>query len=358
MNGVVYSLRFLLNFSLALTLAFAPVVRADQKLESAQGELKALSAEQSAINVQFEVKEVEPEQAEEELASQLANANAETVIVSSDEIPVLEQTATSKPGALLIPYGKAIRRAAELPGGINQLLRKSGAYIGQAFKKDKIGFGLATFNVSNEVVRWIHVSTASDFVITSNIIYSIVWAGLFVDKDTWSKTTKPIQKTYRKLFGLGDAIPSHPTAQDTAIKFLSGLTLSMILNTGRAAIVGIDQLAHQVFDPLNLSMPFVMGAVMTAVGFSWSELIGSIDENQFPRTKKIMRFVMNSRSCLISYFAASAMLMNPEHYGIMPWIVVSISGTTGLALYSTAKKWLPWVEGPRCESLFTLPQGA
>ncbi|RYZ82575.1 MAG: hypothetical protein EOP06_21455 [Proteobacteria bacterium] len=188
------------------------------------------------------------------------------------------------------------------------------------------------------------MSTASNFVITSNIIYSVLWSSLFLDKDTWSKVTKPIQKTYRRLFGLSEIVPNQRTASDIGIKFLSGLTLSLVLNAGRVTIVGIDQLARASFAPLALTMPFVMGAVMTAAGFSWSELIGSIDEGQYPKAKKRLRFVMNSRSCLISYFAASAMLMNPESYGLSPWIAVTLSGATGLFLYSNAARFVPLLE--------------
>ena len=142
-----------------------------------------------------------------------------------------------------------------------------------------------------------------------------------------------------------------------AIKFLSGLTLSMMLNGGRATLIGIDQFSQHVFQPLGLTMPFIMGAVMTAVGFSWSELMGSVDETRFPRAKKILRLVLNSRSCLISYFAASAMLMNPEHYGFTPWIAVTLSGITGLLLYKNAKRLVPFLEGRgrsfRCENIFS-----
>jgi hypothetical protein len=367
MNGILYFLRVFLNLSLVFALTFGSSVRAERPVdESATGSLQVTDrSDASSLNVRFEVREIDADSVSTELSEALRNGefagtpegDSSETIVSTDQDAVLLQAAKSK--TTLIPFGRAIRRTADLAGGINSLLRSSGLYLVNAFKKDKIGFGIATFTLGNEIVRWIHVTSASDFVITSNIVYSILWSAIFVDKDTWSKTTKPIQQTLRKVFGLSQVIPDSPTASDMAMKFLSGLSLSMILNSGRAVLVGIDQLAHRVFDPLTLSMPFIMGAVMTAVGFSWSELIGSIDEARFPRAKKIMRLVMNSRSCIISYFAASAMLMNPEHYGLMPWIAVTLSGVTGLALYANAKRVLPVLEGLwkrrpalTCEALF------
>lgn len=348
---------------LASFASSAPLSDSENATGSMQvtSQVTSLDPNAASVDVQFETKMLDSEKVTAELAEALTTS-ADSVIISSDDDQVLAQASddskAKSPGRVfLIPFGKAIRKSADVAGGANQLLRNSGQYIINAAKKDKIGFAIATFTLSNEVIRWVHVTSASNFVITSNIIYAVLWASIFVDKDTWSKTTRPIQRMYRRLLGLSEVIPDQPTAHDTALKFLSGLTLSLTLNAGRAALIGIDQLSQHTFSLLNLTMPFVMGAVMTAAGFSWSELMGSIDESRFPRTKKITRFVMNSKSCLISYFAASAMLMNPADYGITPWIAVAVSGVTGLVLYSNVKKVLPLLERAAppaltCEALF------
>ena len=364
--------RAILSFLVASSIAASPVTTyaaAQQQagVDLATGSMRVTSVDPdgTSVDVKFETKVINSESVTTELATALATG-AGSVIVSSDDYQVLaqarENSKTKAPGhVFLIPFGQAIRKSADVVGGANQLIRNSGQYLVNAAKKDKLGFAIATFTLSNEVIRWVHVTTASNFVVTSNIIYAILWASIFVDKDTWSRATKPIQRLYRRLFGLSEVIPDHPSAQDTSLKFLAGLTLSLTLNAGRATLVGIDQLAQHTFSLLNLSMPFVIGAVMTAAGFSWSELMGSIDEAKYPRTKKGARFVMNSKSCLVSYFAASAMLMNPADYGVMPWIAVAVSGITGLVLYSNVKKVLPQLErlGRReaasaltCEELF------
>lgn len=317
---------------------------------SATGSIRVRTSDPagSAADVDFKVQTLDAQEVEAELNKALAQ-KSDSIIVSSDDDVVLERAVeASKAGppgrTFLLPFGKAIRKTAQIAGGANELLRKSGHYLVDTAKHDKIGFALATFTLSNEIVRWVHVTTASNFVISSNIVYTILWSAIFLNKDTWSRTTRPIQRTYRRLLGLSEVIPDAPNAQDTALKFLSGLSLSLALNGGRAALVGIDQLAQHTFSLVNLSMPFVMGAVMTAAGFSWSELMGSIDEGDHPRAKTIMRYVMNSRSCLVGYFAASAMLMNPESYGLMPWLAVTLSGATGLVLYSNVKKLVPFLD--------------
>lgn len=317
-------------------------------------------------SVEFTVEQLEPEQVSAALSRALHDPSSELTVVSSDQVEILEQVAKEtesqpKGKTFLLPFGKAVKKSAQIAGGVNEALRFSGHYLVNAFKRDKIGFSIATFTLGNEIVRWLHVTTASDFVITSNIVYSILWTSIFIDKDTWSKATKPIQKTWRRLFKMSEDIPETRSASDTGIKFLSGLTLSMTLNGGRAALIVIDQLARHTFEPLSIAMPFVMGAVMTAAGFSWSELIGSIDEGEHNTAKKRLRFIMNSRSVIVSYFAASAMLMNPASYGATPWITVAISGATGLFLYWNAAKFVPILNkiGQRnqsrgmCSSVFT-----
>lgn len=321
------------------------------------------------VQVQLETRFVSPGESAKVLAEGLSTT-AETIVVSSDDEPtLLEAAKVSETGSrgrvFLLPFGKLVKKTAQAAGGVNEAIKFSGQYFVNTFKKDWIGVTIATFTLGNEVIRWVHVSSVSNFVVASNIVYASLWAAIFLDKDTWSKTTKPIQRTFRKLFGLSQVIPDRPSLQDTALKFAAGLTLSLALNSGRVAIVGIDQFTQSIFDPMKLAMPLVMGAVMTSVGFSWSEMIGAIDEKVTPRAKKITRVIINARSCLISYVAASAMLMNPADYGYKPWLYVTISGITGLVLYSKVKQltslleWRPKAQrermrAQRCEAVFGL----
>ncbi|RYZ64676.1 MAG: hypothetical protein EOP05_21695, partial [Proteobacteria bacterium] len=160
-------------------MAFGPVAAlAEEHPTSAGGSLHLTSASgltprPSAIQVDFQVEEIEADQSAEVLDAKLAGVlspnNSELVIVSSDEDAVLSQVvaaSTQQPrGRLfLIPFGKAIKSTSHAVGGLNEALRFSGSYFVNAFKRDKIGVSIATFTLGNEIIRWMHVSTASNFV--------------------------------------------------------------------------------------------------------------------------------------------------------------------------------------------------
>jgi len=344
--------RLLLNLALVLSFGFSPLAGAAEDAPI-RGSLQTESIEAGApsLKVDFEYKEIAADDTEAELGRTLQDASRtqDLVVVSTDDNAVIEQASREK--VALIPFGRAIRKAADLANGINTHIRNYPAYAANVYRTDKIGLGITLFSVGNDVVRWIHVSNASTFTMTANIIYSTLWTAAFLDKDTWSKVTRPIQKTYRRLFKMSEVIPEVTSPSDMAIKFLSGATLSVGMNSIRAAIIGIDQLAHHTFAPMNIAMPIFMGIVMTSVGFSWAELTGSIKTELYPRAKRIVKLTMNSRSLLTSYFAASAMLMNPETFGIRPWIIVSVSGAAGLITYANARHLLPKIEkfGKRIE---------
>lgn len=360
-------LRLLSTLAVSFSLAFGPLTahadpsdiasyNSTDNSIPATGSIVLTSAatSQEAAKVDFNVSELDTQQASAKLKETLELTDADMVIVTSDEETFLNQTveeSKNQPAGrlFLAPYGKAVDSTKYVAGRLNDALKYSGLYLYNSAKEDKIGFMITTFGVGADIVRWIHVSDASNFMITSSIIYTVLWQSLFLSKDSWSKVTKPIQAKYRgwvntlrKQFGKAEIVVGQRSWSDLGFKFAAGVSLSLALNSGRVMLLGIDHWAETTW--FELSMPLIMGALMTSSGFTWSELIGQIDKEVFPNAKQRLRWVMNNRSVVISLVAASAMLLNPSEHGIMPWIYVAINGVAGFTLYKNAAKIVPYLE--------------
>ena len=340
--------RSIIHSLLASAIALSPVAHAPFASAADQPAHETMIARSPQINrpdlkIETTIETLNREEVSAELTKELSAEPAQSLtVVSTDVDAVIEQAARSK--TVLLPFGRAIRKSADVAGGINAYIRNYPAYAAKAIKDDRIGFGITVFSLGNETVRWLHVADASTFQMSANLIYSLLWTAAFLDQDTWSNATRPIQLKWRKLFKMSLVIPEQTTASDMAIKFLSGATLSVGLNTGRAAIVGIDQFSRHVLDVSHIGMPILMGIAMTSVGFSWSELTGSIKEEMYPRAKRIVKAAMNSRKVLTSFLASTAMLMNPATFGWHPWVIVSISGTLGAITFINAGRIIPRLE--------------
>jgi hypothetical protein len=347
-TSLMKMIRSFIHSLLATALTLGPLAQAPPAF-AAEGPVRATVVARSPeiarpdLKIETTVETLDRDEVSGELAQAIAAETPNSLtVVSTDIDSVIEQSAKSK--LVLIPFGRAIRKSADVAGGINSFIRNYPAYAANAIKEDKIGFAITVFSLGNETVRWLHVANASTFQISANLIYILLWTAAFLDKDTWSNVTRPIQMKWRKLFRMSLVIPEQTTASDMAIKFLSGATLSVALNMGRAAIVGIDQLSQNTFDITHIGMPILMGIAMTSVGFSWAELTGSIKQEMYPRAKRIVKFAMNSRSVLTSLTASTAMLMNPATFGWHPWIIVSISGTLGAMTFINAGRIIPRLE--------------
>ena len=293
--------------------------------------------------VELNYRELDSSEAADLILSSAQTDSADSLtIVSSDEESLIEKTAHAN--VLLIPFGRALAKASDAVGGMNQYIQNYPAYAANAIRNDRLGFAITVFTFGSETIHWFHVSSASTFAMTANIVFSAIWTGVFLDKDTYSKVTKPLQKIYRRFLNLSQDIPQTTNHTDMAIKFLSGATITVGMNGVRSLIIGIDQLSQHACDIMNLTTPILMGIAVTAVRFSWSELSGATNSAVYPRSKKLVRLAINARTILTSLFAANVMLMNPETFGAGPWMIMGASGAIGAALFVKARKLLPKIE--------------
>ncbi len=345
LRGFVHSW---LVISLVLgTMAQTPSAHA-QDPDLAKGSFVARSSvgEHPEAKVDFTVETFDRNQLDQKLAQAIAAEPANSLtIVSTDLDPALQQAAKSK--LVLMPFGRALKKSSDVIGGVNSFIRNYPTYASNAVREDKIGFGITVFALGNETIRWLHVSDASTFQITANVIYSTLWAAIFLDKDMWSNVTRPVQVKLRKTFKMSTIIPERTSASDMAIKWASSALLSASFNSVRAMIISIDQYSRHTLDVSHapqILMPIAMGITITSVGFSWSELSGKVREEMYPRAKRIVRFAMNSRSILTTLTASSAMLMNPATFGWHPWAIVSVSGAIGALTFFNAHRIIPRLE--------------
>lgn len=194
-----------------------------------------------------------------------------------------------------------------------------------SIEKDKIGFILVCWTVGVQVYAWVHAANLTTFQKTGNVVFSILLAALFsIEKDNWSKVTKPIQTQIRKMF---NKVPNLITTFGATFILTNGISFM------RIPFLSLDSIKSAA--PSFLSNPFVYTTFLSFIStigyFAWADFIGFIDEKTFSKAKLISRTMININSFIIGTFASSAMLLNPD-YGIFPWITLASVGTIGIVL--------------------------
>ncbi len=333
--------------SLFILLAFfsAETLFAQQRIPIREDISVQLSvgAGSAATNIQVELPEVA---SEAEVLAQIKKHVEKTdknVIVSSDLEDILVGTAQlKKENVALMPLPRAGKESKAK--NFSALLRAYPAKVVTSAKADKWGLVIVTFNTLVDSYVWIHASHLSSFERTANIVFTVMTAVAFgLNKDSWSHATKPFYSFFSKFIYKTDQLKAKSFA-DVSMLFTSSFALSSLINLSRVPFLSFDRLVDGTVDMHLLTVPIMMSLVSSVASFAWSENIASIDERIQPASKWVFRRVQETRSILLGYFAATAMLFSPSVYGLSPWGALATSGIVGLVVYLNNTKITTFIE--------------
>ncbi len=281
-------------------------------------------------------------EASEKISEVLARDD-DRAIVSSALPEVLEAAAKFPKKVALLPIAEAVKFAKDKIQGANEILRSARQNIINAAKIDKLGLAIVTYKVGTDVVRWIHADDISSFAKTTGVVYLVVSSALVsVDKESWPKLIRPIEKKWTKLLKFSENTAEHSNGQKTLVSYLSNATGATLVNLGFIPILSIDRIAQG--NIASMAAPLLMGLVTTASAFSWYEFFRAVDERENPRAKAVSRFLLNSRTIGVATVASTVMLLNSHSYGATPWIFLTTTGAIGIPLMLNAQKVADWIE--------------
>lgn len=298
----------------------------------------------SDINaVEFETLTVDSIAEASEKIEEVLSKDNDRAIVSSAHTEILETAAQFPKKVALLPIAEAIKFSKDKIQSANEVLRAMRDNIVKTARIDKFGLAIVTYKVGTDVVRWIHADDLSSFAKTTGVVYLVISSALFsVDKDSWPKLLRPIEKKWTKLLKFSENSAEHSNGQKTLVSYLSNATGTTLVNLGFVPILAVDRIAQG--NAASLAAPLLMGLVTTASAFSWYEFFRAIDERQNPRAKAVSRLLLNSRTIAIASIASTVMLLNSHSYGATPWIFLTVSGLLGLPLMLKAQKIADWIE--------------
>lgn len=265
-----------------------------------------------------------------------SNANIkQTTIVSSDNFNFLQQVG----GNSSFSNG---RNFLVLNDALTRFTKQPVDYIKSSYQDDKIGFAIAIYTTAFETVMWLHVAPMSTLAVSANIAFTIGSAIYFrLNKDKWTQVTDKIKTPMRKFFNDMD---HNSVRKKIFYDFMANFGLSSALALVRIPMMSMDQILSEGLTLGMFKMPMLMSIIGTAASFTWSEHQGSIDKNTYPISRFVFRRVGELRSILLVTFASTAALLNPETFGIAPWVTLSVVGAAGLLTYLKAKDLNEWIE--------------
>jgi len=297
----------------------------------------------TATNIQVELPEVN---SEAEVLAQIKKHVENTdknVIVSSDREDILVDTAQLKKENVALMPLPAPGKESKVKK-FSALLKAYPAKVVASAKADKWGLVIVTFNTLVDSYVWIHAGHLSSFERTANVVFTVMTAVAFgLNKDNWSHATKPFYSFFSKFIYKTDQLKAKSFA-DVSMLFTSSFALSSLINLSRVPFLAFDRLLDGTMDMHLLTMPIMMSLVSSMASFAWSENIASIDEHIQPASKWVFRRVQETRSIILGYFAATAMLFSPSVYGLSPWAALATSGVVGLVVYLNNTKITTFIE--------------
>jgi hypothetical protein len=274
------------------------------------------------------------------------------VIVTTDQPEVLRRIPHMfgmGDSIVVIPYG------SDLVSGFNEsplgkLLASGKRNTIHNFKEDTVGFVIATFGLGAEAFTWYHMTNLSTLSLTGNIFFSLIFTLRYgYNKKNWATDTTPLRDGIRRLFNESGTWMKGG-AKDLAIVFTSSLIYGTSWYLGRSLLFPPDRLLDLSLQVSSLTMPILIGISATFANFSWSQGIRHVDEKIHSGAASVGRLMMNLKGIVLSIFATSAALMNPNVFGYGGWAALIGSGISGMWFYRNFHKHYQWAD-PAGESI-------
>jgi len=282
-----------------------------------------------------------------------------TVVVSTDQEQIIRGVLQSadkfQDNVILAPLAKD---EAKQKTKFSTLVKNYAQKSLQSIQQDKIGFVIVTYTTAADTLVWLHSAHLSQFERTGNVAYTIALALTFgLNKDTWSKTTRPIQDFFRKILKPENNSRTNP--KDLASRFLGNFSLSMLTAFGRVPFLAMDQIIDGSATMHILTMPALMSLVSTLALFTWSENLSEINQLENPTAKFVFRRVSEMRTFILGTFATTAALLSPHEYGYTPWMTLGAIGITGAIVYFNGESLTTWIDSrPTLQKIMQRFQGA
>lgn len=286
------------------------------------------------LDIKYEFKEFNSFAEAAAQTREVMSAKADdTVVISTDSAEYLQKLdPIKKSDSTFVIYNDSVSKFAEA----------TGEHFKKSFKGDKVGFIIGTYVTAVEVVTWMHVTTMSNMEISANVAFSIGLAIYFrLNKETWTDITRAIKNPLRKYFG---EVQENTTAKRIAYDYVANLALSLGISLARIPLMSMNQITDHGISMNLFTMPLLLSVVGTASFFAWNEHYGNINKDTHPISKFVFGRLTEFRSVILATFASTAALLNPESFGMKPWITLSAIGLAGAIVYLKSDQVNDWIE--------------
>lgn len=278
------------------------------------------------------------------------------IIVSTDKEQVVDSiltksgkaTFTKEPKFLFFGSILSTSPINKIGHALGNKITSSVNHIISSAKSDKVGLLVVTINTAYDSYLWIHAESISVTQSTAQVILGLILAVSFgLDKDLWSKMTKPLERKVQSSMAYLGLIHNPKNSFDThklVSQFFANLTFSAGLQVLRMGIISIDHIAATLQTSHFWLTSFLIGFALTASSFSWSEQLAKIDINKFPVAKNVMRRVTDLRNLALGHIAPSGKILQPDVYGYTSWVALGISALAGLVVWIKSDSFINSIE--------------
>lgn len=269
------------------------------------------------------------------------------VMVSTDQESVLDAVAdaTAKPGdkrlLRIIPLGKLASAQQKLASGFKNYYQNAK----NTLTSDRIGLAVVTITFGVDTYIWLHAASFDIHQKTSMILMNLVMAATFgLDRDLWSKMTKPIKTKLINVFDKFLVQEKYDTIKTLTSQFTANMLFGLGVQAIRTGLLSLDHISEAV-----ISSPFWLTAakiasLSTLTSFAWTELMAAINEEKHPVAKYMMKRIGDTRGIIMCQLATISMVLQPEVYGSVPIISYVVHGSLGLIALANAKHIINFLE--------------
>lgn len=262
------------------------------------------------------------------------------LIVSSDSEGLLENVARVREEK----GGSGLTRL--VPVTVSRVAR----HLVNSAKADRIGLIIAVINTAYDSYVWMHAYQYSEGVRIAQTIFTTLLSITFsIDKDLWARTARKIQGRIIRLFDAAAADPvtmasAARTGAGLATSFAANFALGLSIQAGRLAILSYDKMTDIPMLVASAGGVLALTAALTFSNFGWTEFAADVDPKQNPFTKWIVRRLTEVRSFIMGNLAPSGKLLQPEVFGMGPWVALAANGAVGLAAFFGSDRLVKWSE--------------
>lgn len=274
----------------------------------------------------------------------LLNDHSREIIVSTDSEKVVTAVVNEKSNISKKPqfmfFGSILANSAT--NKIGRGIKDATNHVINSAKSDKIGLLIVTINTAYDSYLWMHAESISVTQSTAQIILGLILAVSFgLDKDLWSKMTKPLENkimSSMSYLGLVKQPNDLNSTQRLASQFFANLAFSASLQVLRMGIISIDHIVNSLQSSQFWTTSLLIGLALTASSFAWSEQLARIDINKHPVAKNIMRRVTDIRNLALGHLAPSSKILQPDVYGYGSWVALGASAIAGLIVWVKSER--------------------